>query len=160
MNAPIENSTVENLNSIIDIDLRGPIYFCKLVSPIMKEQNMGKIINIASIGGMRGTYGQSVYGAAKAGLVGFTKCLGIELASFNINVNAIAPGVIETFEERKDSYAELAKIIPSKRVGKSIDIAKTVVFLASEDSNFIVGQTVVVDGGHSNIIFYNPDKYR
>jgi NAD(P)-dependent dehydrogenase (short-subunit alcohol dehydrogenase family) len=154
-NVSLENITEDIWNNVIDTDLKGPFYFCKLISSIMKKQGYGKIINISSIGGIKGTYNQASFGAAKSGLIGFTRSLGIELAHYNINVNAIAPGVIETENKPKEEYRKIANIIPIKKVGKPIDIARMAVFLASSDSDFIVGQTFIVDGGHSNAVFYD-----
>lgn len=154
-NGPFEQTTEDIWNNIINTNLKGAFYFCKFVSPVMKKQQYGKIINISSIAGIRGTIHQTSYGAAKSGLIGFTRSLAMELAPYKINVNAIAPGVIENRPIEK--YDDIVKLIPIKRIGKPMDIARAAVFLSSSDSDFIVGQTLVVDGGHSNIVLYKTN---
>ena len=120
-----------------------------VISYMMKARN-GKIINISSVVGIAGNAGQTNYSASKAGIIGFTKSLAKEVASRNILVNAVAPGFIETNmtdvlkQEVKD---EIAKNIPLKRMGTPQDVANVVKFLASEDSSYITGQVISVDGG-------------
>ncbi len=110
----------------------------------------GRIINIASVVGISGNAGQTNYSASKAGIIGFTKSLAKEVASRNILVNAVAPGFIETIMTQvlKDEVKEeIAKMIPLKRMGKTQDVANVVKFLASEDSSYITGQVINIDGG-------------
>ena len=120
-----------------------------VISYMMKARN-GRIINISSVVGIAGNAGQTNYSASKAGIIGFTKSLAKEVASRNILVNAVAPGFIETNmtdvlkQEVKD---EIAKNIPLKRMGTPQDVANVVKFLASEDSSYITGQVISVDGG-------------
>ena len=120
-----------------------------VISYMMKARN-GKIINISSVVGIAGNAGQTNYSASKAGIIGFTKSLAKEVASRNILVNAVAPGFIETNmtdvlkQEVKD---EIAKNIPLKRMGTPQDVANVVKFLASEDSSYITGQVINIDGG-------------
>ena len=120
------------------------------VIPYMMKKREGKIINISSVVGISGNAGQTNYSASKAGIIGFTKSLAKEVASRNILVNAVAPGFIETNmtdvlkQEVKD---EIAKNIPLKRMGTPQDVANVVKFLASEDSSYITGQVISVDGG-------------
>ena len=120
-----------------------------IISYMMKARN-GRIINISSVVGIAGNAGQTNYSASKAGIIGFTKSLAKEVASRNILVNAVAPGFIETNmtdvlkQEVKD---EIAKNIPLKRMGTPQDVANVVKFLASEDSSYITGQVISVDGG-------------
>ena len=115
----------------------------------MKERK-GRIINVSSVVGIYGNAGQTNYAASKAGIIGFTKSLAKEVASRNILVNAIAPGFIQTDmtnilkENVKD---EIAKTIPLKRMGTAKDVANVVKFLVSEDSSYITGQVIQVDGG-------------
>ena len=135
-------------DNLIEVDLKGPYSFCKFVVPIMEKQKSGKIVNISSIGGVLGHEGNIAHGSVKAGLIGFTRNLAIDLAKYKINVNSIAPGSIEA-NLPKETYQKFAEKIPLGRVGKGIDIAKAVVFLVSSDSDFITGETLVVDGGHS-----------
>ena len=116
----------------------------------MLKQRRGKIINISSVVGLIGNPGQANYSSSKAGIIGFTKSIAKEFASRGINVNAIAPGYIQT--EMTDLLNEnqqnsLLDFIPMKRMGKPEDIAKCVAFLASDDSSYITGQVITVDGG-------------
>ena len=115
----------------------------------MKQKN-GRIINISSVVGISGNAGQANYAASKAGIIGFTKSLAKEVGSRNILVNAVAPGFIETQMTdvlKEEVKEEISKTIPLKRTGKPIDVANVVKFLASEDSSYITGQVINVDGG-------------
>lgn len=136
----------------IDVNLLGTILCTKEIIPHMKKQNKGKIINIASIAGFVGFELSSIYCATKGAIVNLTRELAFELGSYRINVNAIAPGVIETdmtkgILEDPRSKEVLLKNIPYGRLGKAEDIANTARFLASDESNYITGETIVVDGG-------------
>jgi 3-oxoacyl-[acyl-carrier protein] reductase len=116
----------------------------------MMGKKSGKIVNITSISGVMGNAGQANYSASKAGVIGFTKAVAKELASRNINVNAIAPGFIET--EMTDKLSEDVKknylaSIPMKRFASTNEVANVVKFLASDDASYITGQTICVDGG-------------
>ncbi|KKK65682.1 hypothetical protein LCGC14_2971690, partial [marine sediment metagenome] len=140
----------EDFDRVIDINLKSVYNTCKvLIRPMMKNSK-SKIINISSIVGLIGNFGQTNYAASKAGMIGFTKSLAKEVASRNINVNAVAPGFIETemTEKIPEKVKELMlKNIPLKRFGKPQDIANMVLFLASDDSDYITGQVFTVDGG-------------
>ena len=137
-------------NDVISINLNGVFNCSKAVSEPMISQKSGVIINIASLSGITGLPGQVNYSAAKGGVIAFTKALSKELAPFNIRVNAIAPGVIET--EIVDSLNEKIKnnflnAIPMKRFGKPDEVASVVKFLASQDAAYITGETICVTGG-------------
>ncbi|WP_409275632.1 3-oxoacyl-[acyl-carrier-protein] reductase [Neobacillus sp. SCS-31] len=137
-------------DDVININLKGVFLCTKAVTRQMMKQRSGRIINIASIVGVSGNPGQANYVAAKAGVIGLTKTAARELSSRNINVNAIAPGFITTDMTDKlteDVKAEMLKQIPLARFGEPSDIAKAVVFLASEDSSYMTGQTLHIDGG-------------
>lgn len=140
----------EDFSKVIDINLKGVFFYTKAALKPMMSQRYGKIINIASVVGIIGNPGQANYVASKAGVIGMTKSNAKELASRNITVNAIAPGFIQTdmteklTEEQKQA---LLSVVPLKRMGKPEDIAKVVKFLSSEDSDYITGQVLVVDGG-------------
>lgn len=140
----------DEFDDVIDTNLKGAFLCTKEVTRQMMRQRYGKIINIASIVGVRGNPGQANYVAAKAGLIGLTKSTAQELASRNILVNAVAPGFITTdmtdelTEEQKE---EIFKTIPLERLGEPEDIAHVVAFLASDQAKYITGQTIHVDGG-------------
>ncbi|TDT61610.1 3-oxoacyl-[acyl-carrier-protein] reductase [Fonticella tunisiensis] len=141
---------LEDFERVIDINLKGTFNTIKSVSKYMIKQKSGKIINIASIIGLTGNVGQANYAASKAGVIALTKSAAKEFASRNINVNAIAPGYIETrmTEVLSDRIKdEIISKIPLKRQGMPEDVAKAVIFLASEDSKYITGQVINVDGG-------------
>lgn len=140
----------EDFEDVIDINLVGTFNVTKNVISHMIKARSGRIINISSVVGIIGNAGQTNYSASKAGIIGFTKSLAKEVASRGILVNAVAPGFIETDmtdilkDEVKD---EIAKNIPLKRAGTSKDVANVVKFLTSEDSSYITGQVIQVDGG-------------
>lgn len=140
----------EDFEQVIDVNLVGVFNMSKNVISYMLKARSGRIINISSVVGISGNAGQTNYSASKAGIIGFTKSLAKEVASRNILVNSVAPGFIETSmtdilkDEVKD---EIAKSIPLNRMGTSQDVANVVKFLASEDSSYITGQVLQVDGG-------------
>ncbi len=140
----------EDFESVIDVNLIGTFNVTKNVIPYMMKARNGKIVNISSVVGISGNAGQTNYSASKAGIIGFTKSLAKEVASRNINVNAIAPGFIKTdmTDVLKDEVKEeISKTIPLKRMGEAKDVANLVKFLVSEESNYITGQVINVDGG-------------
>lgn len=137
-------------DAVINVNLKGTFNCIKAVSRPMIKQRAGRIINIASIIGIIGNAGQANYSASKAGIIALTKTAAKELASRNINVNAIAPGFIQTEMTARlpeDLKEKMKQAIPLSRFGSPEDIAAVCLFLASEDSSYITGQTIVVDGG-------------
>jgi len=140
----------EDWDSLIKTNLNSLFYCCKTVIRKMIPQRRGKIINISSISGILGTSGQTNYSTTKGGIISFTKSLARELGSFNIHVNAIAPGLIESEVISKMPKEKVEAIIKSTslgRIGKPEEVAQAVLFLASEQSDYITGQTIIVDGG-------------
>jgi len=140
----------EDWDSLLRTNLTSLFYCCRIVIRKMIPQRSGKIINISSISGMMGTPGQVNYAATKGGMISFTKSLARELGSFNIHVNAVAPGLIESEVVSKMPKEKVGAIIKSSslgRIGKPEEVARAVLFLASEQSDYITGQTIVVDGG-------------
>ena len=140
----------EDFDSVIDVNLKGSFNCLKAVTPIMIKQKYGKIINMSSVVGIIGNVGQVNYSASKAGIIGMTKSLAREIGSKNINVNAIAPGFIDTDMTRvlsEDQKKNIISQVPLKRFGRVEDIANLAVFLASDKSNYITGQVIHVDGG-------------
>jgi len=148
--ASLKKMTAENWQDVLDVNLTGVFNSAKVISQIMMEQQYGKIVNISSIVGITGNFGQSNYVAAKAAIIGLTKTWAKELGRYNINVNAVAPGAIDTEmfasvpEDHRKAFVEK---IPLGRIGLPEDIANLCAFLASEESSFITGQTIIADGG-------------
>lgn len=146
----IMRMTEGDFDQVIETNLKGAWNMSKLVSRYMTKQRSGKIVNITSVSGLVGNAGQTNYSASKAGLVGLTMSLAKELAKRNINVNAIAPGFIETAMTGKlpeEVVSKYLENIPLSRLGEVKDIASTVLFLVSEHSKYITGQVIRVDGG-------------
>lgn len=141
----------EDWDAVININLKGTFNCSKTVAKyMMRQKSGGKIVNISSVIGLVGNIGQANYAASKAGIIGLTKSIAKELALRNINVNAIAPGFIETDMTKRLSekvIKDLQQQIPLKRLGTVKDIAKVVCFLVSDNANYITGQVINVDGG-------------
>lgn len=140
----------EDFEQVIDVNLIGTFNVTKHVIAFMLKARTGRIINISSVVGVSGNAGQTNYSASKAGIIGFTKSLAKEVASRGILVNVVAPGFIETNMTdvlKEEVKEEIAKSIPLKRMGTSKDVANVVKFLASEDSSYLTGQVLQVDGG-------------
>ncbi len=142
----------DDWDKVLSVNLKGVFNCTKAVSKVMLKQRSGKIVSIASIIGIMGNAGQANYAASKGGIISFTKSIARELASRNINANAVAPGFIQTAmtdklseEQRKAMLAN----IPLNRLGVPADVAQACLFLASSASDYITGQTIVVDGGMS-----------
>lgn len=152
---------VNIFKKVIDINLMGVYYGMRYVIPVMQKQKYGRILNVASVGGIRGVLNQTPYVASKHAVAGMTKNAALEYARYGINTNAIAPGAIltpmvaEAFREvnpadPKAAETEYAKANPSKRLGLPEEVAKVVAFLLSEDASYINGQIIAIDGGQSN----------
>lgn len=140
----------EEFDSVIDVNLKGVFNCLKSITPVMVRQKHGKIINISSVVGISGNAGQVNYAASKAGIIGMTKSLAKEIGSRGVNVNAVAPGFIDTEMTQclGDKVKEEAKKnIPLKRFGQADDVADVVAFLAGSESDYITGQVIHVDGG-------------
>jgi NAD(P)-dependent dehydrogenase (short-subunit alcohol dehydrogenase family) len=146
-----KNSTKEEWDKIMSVDLDSLFNTVHPTLKIMLEQGNGAIVNIASASGEIGFFGQASYSAAKAGVIGFTKALAKEVASKGIRVNAVSPGVIGgtliSDKIPKEVQEKFVETIPLKRMGKPEEIAKAVLFLASDDSSYITGQVIGVNGG-------------
>jgi 3-oxoacyl-[acyl-carrier protein] reductase len=140
----------EDTDTVVDLNLKGTIHMTRLVSRHMLTQHSGRIINISSIIGLSGYRGLSVYGATKAALDGFTRALARELGSRGITVNSIAPGYLRTEMSHGLDEGQLEQIVrrtPSGRLGEPDDVARAVQFLVAEESDYITGHVLVLDGG-------------
>lgn len=161
----INNAGVNKIESISDIsvndwdwinavNLRGPFLLTKAVSETMKNQNYGKIINIASIFSIVSKEKRAAYSSTKWGLIGFTKAVALDLAPFNVQVNAVSPGFVDTDLTRKilgiKKMKQLCESIPQRRLAQPDEIAKLVLFLSSDQNTYITGQNIIVDGGFTS----------
>ena len=140
----------EAFDRVIDINLKGTFNMTRNVVPYMMKKRCGNIVNISSVVGVAGNAGQSNYAASKAGIIGFTKSLAKELSARNIRVNAVAPGFIDTDmtsvltdKVKENIYAQ----IPLKRMGDAKEVANVIYFLSNDESSYITGQVINVDGG-------------
>jgi 3-oxoacyl-[acyl-carrier protein] reductase len=140
----------EEWSTVLELNLTGAFNCTRPALRHMMRQRWGRIVNITSIGGMRGNVGQANYGASKAGLIGFTKAIAREMASRNVTCNAVAPGLVKTelTSDLSDSMEQIyMSLIPMERLGTEAEIAPAVAFLASEEASYITGQVLAVDGG-------------
>jgi len=148
--------TFEQWRQVLSVNLDGLFNVTSSVLPYMIKKKYGKIISLASIAGVEVGFPALVhYCTTKAGVMGFTKAAALDLAPYNINVNAIAPGAIKTPGVvkglDKKTASQIVQAIPEKRMGEPIDIAETAAFLASDASKYITGQTIIVDGGYTDV---------
>jgi NAD(P)-dependent dehydrogenase (short-subunit alcohol dehydrogenase family) len=160
--AGITEYDINIFKKVIDINLMGVYYGMRYVIPVMQKQKYGRIVNVASVGGIRGVLNQMPYVASKHAVSGMTKNAALEYGRDGINTNAIAPGAIltpmvaEAFKQvnpadPKAAETEYAQRNPTKRLGLPQEVAKVVAFLLSEDASYLNGQTIAIDGGESNI---------
>jgi len=146
----LHKMTPEAWSSVMDTNLNSCFNMCRSVINGMRERNFGRIINISSINGQKGQFGQTNYSAAKAGMIGFTKALAMESAAKGITVNVICPGYIATdmtSNMNQDVLDSIIRQIPVTRMGKPEEIASVVTYLTSENAGFITGSTITVNGG-------------
>lgn len=160
--ASITEYDINIFKKVIDINLMGVYYGMRYVIPVMQKQKFGRIVNVASVGGIRGVLNQMPYVASKHAVSGMTKNAALEYGRYGILTNAIAPGAIltpmvaEAFKQvnpadPKAAETEYAQRNPTKRLGQPYEVAKLVAFLLSEDNGYVSGQTIAIDGGESNI---------
>ena len=160
--SPMTEYDVEVFKKVIDINLMGVYYGMRYVIPVMQKQKYGRIVNVASVGGIRGVMNQVPYVASKHAVSGMTKNAALEYGRDGITTNAIAPGAIltpmvaEAFKQvnpadPKKAESDYAQRNPTKRLGLPHEVAKVVAFLLSEEASYLSGQTIAIDGGESNI---------
>ncbi len=140
----------EQWDSVLDVNLKGCFNYSRMVSPLLKAQAGGKIVNISSINGMRGKFGQANYSASKAGIIALTKTMAKELGRYGVNVNAVAPGLIEsemTKKLPKDALSLALAETALNKFGNAEDVANLVAFLCSDLSAHITGEVIKIDGG-------------
>lgn len=161
------DTTEEEWDRVIDTNLKGTFFCCQIAGKEMAKRKKGKIINVASTAGLVALTGMTAYSAAKGGVVLLTKTLGSEMARYNIQVNCIAPGFFlsplnaNIYSSNPSLFDATLRRIPLRREGKTEEIAAVAVFLATEASNYITGETIAVDGGWSsfgNVIKINESK--
>lgn len=154
-NNSIENIKIEDYNFLMDVNLKAPFLITQYMSKRMKVANYGRIVNIASIWSVKSRTGRTAYSITKSAIVGLTKTTSIELAPFNILVNAISPGFTLTELTKQTlpeiEYKELLNIIPAKRFALPEEIANTALFLSSDLNTYITGQNIIIDGGFINV---------
>ncbi len=146
----LHKMTEEQWRSVIDVDLGGCFNMCRAVIESMRERRFGRIVNISSVNGLSGQFGQTNYAAAKAGVIGFTKALALEGASRNITANAIAPGYTDTVMVAAVPEEALKAVlagVPVGRLGTPQEIARAVLFLVEDEAGFVTGETLSVNGG-------------
>lgn len=160
--APTAEYNSKVFDKVIDINLKGVFYGMKYVLPVMKEQQSGSIVNVASVGGIRGVLNQAAYVASKHAVSGMTKNAAIEYGQYNLSINAIAPGAIMTAmvvgslkqiggeEGWEEAGKEFVSVNPKRRFGKPEEVGRLVSFLLSGESEFINGAVIPIDGGQSN----------
>ena len=146
----LHKMTEEQWRSVVDVDLGGCFNMCRAVIEGMRERRFGRIVNISSVNGLSGQFGQTNYAAAKAGVIGFTKALALEGASRNITVNAIAPGYTDTgmvAAVPQDALEAVLAAVPVGRLGTPQEIARGVLYLVEDEAGFVTGATLSINGG-------------
>lgn len=151
---PISETSDEEWNAVINTNLKGPFLLTREVLPTFEKNGQGKIVNTASIAGIIGYENLSSYCASKGGIIAMTRALALEFAPKKINVNCICPGAIKTgmtkmIEENETMLKQTLMVIPAGRMGDPIDIANAALYLASDESDYVTGTSIVVDGGWS-----------
>lgn len=146
---PTEELSYDEWRNTVNVDLDGVFLVAREAIREMLKTGGGTIVNTASMYGLVGSPGSAAYNAAKAGVINLTRSLALEYATRNIRVNALAPGFIDTPIIPEEIKSQLAAITPMQRLGKAEEMAKAVLFMASDDSSFMTGHAIVVDGGHT-----------
>jgi NAD(P)-dependent dehydrogenase (short-subunit alcohol dehydrogenase family) len=152
--APLAEASLDDWRTIVDVNLSGVFHGCRAAAPYLIRQRAGKVVNLASVLAAAGLPGYTMYAATKGGIISLTRALGVEWARHNVQVNAIAPGWFVT-EMNEAAFADpkiherLTRDIPARRTGRLEEIGPLAVYLASSGSDFMTGQTIFLDGGHT-----------
>ena len=150
---PLDSATEEDIQLALGLNLGSAIFCCQAVGPILKSQGRGKVVNVSSVSSARGGADRSVYTAAKMGILGLTRALALEWAPYNIQVNAISPGVFPDPRhqppEVRTRLEAMARELPARRLGDTREVGFLALYLASSAADYITGQTVFIDGGMS-----------
>jgi NAD(P)-dependent dehydrogenase (short-subunit alcohol dehydrogenase family) len=152
--APLAEASLDDWQAIVDVNLSGVFHGCRAAAPYLLRQRAGKVINLASVLAAVGLPGYTMYAATKGGVIALTRALGVEWARHNVQVNAIAPGWFVT-DMNEAAFADpriherLTRDVPARRTGRLEEIGPLAVFLASAGSDFMTGQTIFLDGGHT-----------
>ena len=148
--ASLHKMTLEQWRTVVDVNLGGCFNMCHAVIGPMRERHYGRIVNVSSVNGLAGQFGQTNYAATKAGLIGFTKALALESAAHGITVNAVAPGYTDTAmvaAVRADVRDRIVAGVPLHRLARAEEVAAAIVFLASDAAAYITGETLSINGG-------------
>ena len=148
--ASLHKMSCEQWRAVIDVNLGGCFNMCRALIGPMRERGYGRIVNVSSVNGLAGQFGQTNYAATKAGIIGFTKALALESAARGITVNAIAPGYTDTpmvAAVRPDVRERIIAAVPLGRLGKPEEVAAAIVYLVSDAAAFITGETLSINGG-------------
>jgi 3-oxoacyl-[acyl-carrier protein] reductase len=152
---PIDEISTEDLDEISALNLRAPTILTRTAAPLMKQQRYGRILNIASIWSVITKPGRAMYTSSKFGLIGLTKASAVDLAPYNILVNALSPGFTMTDLTRstlsEEEQKKIAQQVPMKRFAETVEMARVALFLCSDMNTYITGQNIVVDGGFVNV---------
>ncbi len=161
MTLEFENVTPEQYDTVYNVNVRAQFFILQTVLPAIRSAGGGSVINLSSVHGIRACKGHSVYAGTKGAIIAHTRELAVELAPYGVRVNAVAPGAVPVENQFKaagtEDFSELAELIPCGFAGTPLDIAKTIIFLASDDSRYIVGQTIVVDGGTTSWMSFSNE---
>ncbi len=163
MTLEFEEVTPEQFDTVYNVNVRAQYFIIQTALPAMAKQGGGAIINLSSVHGLRASKGHSVYAGTKGAIIAYTRQLAIELAPRGIRINAIAPGAVPVENQFKaagtNDFSGLGQLIPCGFAGTPLDIAKAAIFLASDDARYIIGQTIVIDGGTTSWMAFS-EGYR
>lgn len=151
----LEDIPLEDYNELLSVNLHAPVQICKSVAKLMKKQNYGRVVNVASIWSAITKPKRTMYTISKNAIVGLTKTMAVELAPYGVTVNAISPGFTLTELTKstltEDEIKTLSQDVPAKRFAEPEEMAKVILFLCSKENSYMTGQNIIVDGGYTNV---------